>query len=133
MSNLGDEVHDTTSGATGTVFARGAGVLHLGDRSGHRWRALTVRCEPVVPPAARSTDRPPGTTPVVVAPDGIRRGDRVRPIEDGPAHRVRDMRVPGPGRHVLHLAGRARPWVVPVGGHRVYRPYAAIRERPART
>ncbi|WP_437110888.1 hypothetical protein [Streptomyces sp. enrichment culture] len=69
---------------------------------------------------------PKGTTPVTAGPTTIRIGDWVR-LEDRQCYEVVDMRSYGPGGRVLHLRGRALPWVMTPGERQVYRPVAARR------
>jgi hypothetical protein len=119
---VGDVVRDKDLGSIGTVRSYAAGVLDLQNRVGRSWRAMAVRCELITPAAAASGETfPPATCPLTATPDTVRVGDWVR-LEDGRAYQIRDMRAAGPGGRVLHLDGRARPWVMPTGARQVYRP-----------
>ncbi|MEU3630256.1 hypothetical protein [Streptomyces fradiae] len=127
MYIVGDVVWDKDRGRVGTVREHRAGVLDLHGGTGSAWRAVARRCELVAPAASSRSEplrQPPGTAPVTVSPLGVRTGDWVR-LEDDRVYQVEDMRAYGPGGRVLHLRGRARPWVMTHGERQVYRPVDA--------
>ncbi|MEV2203723.1 hypothetical protein AB0E11_27705 [Streptomyces fradiae] len=123
MFIVGDVVLDRDRGRVGTVRDYLAGVLELHGGAGYAWRAVARRCELVTPASSEREPLrwPAGTAPVTVGPLDIRTGDWVR-LEDDRVYQVEDMRAYGPGGRVLHLRGRARPWVMTHGERQVYRP-----------